>query len=331
MSVSWRGSCLVAAALVAAAAAAHAQVRQPRCAFPRDAGPIAFVSAHNVEEPGLAVSRLREALARRQVVPPAIDLLLVDESDSGKVAAQVAVLPLERRAAVVTLSGHVAKALSQRRLAAPTVFATIVDPVDWGIVEAAGARRANVTGITYDVELEWKYLEHLRVAFPAVRRVGILADRHFFDKRVVQAMMAQAGERLGVAPEAFVATSREELEAAFADPRAAAVDAWIVPETPVVFRHEARVLELVGRRRVPSIFGHRSLLAKGATMVFGVEFGGMHDELASILRMLCEGTRARDIPVARPHQMFLGVSLANAKVKGLAVDPRILTRATIVE
>jgi ABC-type uncharacterized transport system substrate-binding protein len=304
----------------------------PRCTFPpaRVGASIAYVTAKGVEGAEAGVDRLRDALARRRVEPPPIDLLLVDESDPSSLGPQVAALPLDGRAAIVTLSGHIARALAQRRLQAPTVFATIVDPVAWGNVEANATHQANVTGITYHAEHEWKYLEHLRTAFPSTRRVGILADRYFFEKPTVRSLMQQAGQKLAMRPEAFVATSLEELEAAFADPRAALVDAWIVPETPVVFRHEARVLELVGRRKVPNIFGHPSLLAKGALMVFGVEFGGMHDEIASILRMICAGTPARDIPIVRARHVFLGVSLTNAKARGIRVDPRIVPLATTV-
>lgn len=317
--------------LLRSASAAGAP-HESRCAFPpaRVGGSVAYITATGVEDSGKGVANLRDALARRGVEPVSIDTFTVDESDPATLGTQLAALPLAGRSAVVTLSGHVAKALAKQGLDTPTVFATIVDPVEWGIVDAMGPHRSNVAGISYNVELEWKYLEHLRTAFPRVRRVGILADRYFFDKPVVRAMMAQAERKMGMRPEAFVATSREELERAFEDPRAASVDAWVVPETPVVFRHEARVLELVGRRKVPSIFGHPSLLAKGATLVFGVEFSGMHDELAAILRMLCEGTLARDIPVVRARHVFLGVSLTNAKARGLVMDPRIVPLATTV-
>jgi ABC-type uncharacterized transport system substrate-binding protein len=302
-----------------------------QCAFPptRVGSAIAYISAKGVETPEAALRNLHEALVRKKV-QPAVELLTVDESDPATLGPQLAALPLAGRSAVVTLSGHIAKALVQRRLDTPTVFATIVDPVEWGIVDAMGPHRGNAAGISYNVALEWKFLEHLRSAFPAVRRVGILADRYFFEKPVVRQMMAEAPARLGVSPEAFVATSLDDLENAFKDARASRVDAWVVPETPVVFRHEARVLELVRRRKVPNIFGHPSLMAKGALMVFGVEFGGMHDELASILRMMCAGTPVQDIPIVRPRHVFLGVSLTNAKAQGLKVDPRILPLATTV-
>ena len=174
------------------------------------------------------------------------------------------------------------------------MFATIADPEEFSIAGLAAPRKTNATGITYAVGQEGKYLEHLKTAFPRVTRVGILADRHLFERPSVARALREAAGRLGLSLESFVAETKEELERAFADPRAGKVDAWMVPETPVVFRHEARVLALVGARKVPSIYGHPSLLAKGATMTFGVEFEGMHDELAAMLRMICDGLSARD-------------------------------------
>lgn len=304
---------------------------QGECRFDPAGSGIVMVSG-KVEQAERQVASLRDALRRKGVDPPAIGLEIVDESVREEIPALVAGLGLERRGAnaIVTLSGFIARALARRSAGAPTVFATIVDPVAFGIVERMGPRRRNVTGITYDAGLEWKYVEHLKFAYPRVRRVGMLGDRPLFERRTTREVLSASQRRLGVRVVPFVAESLEELEAVFARPEASSVDGWIVPESPVVFRHESRVLELVGARKVPNIFGHPSLLEKGALMTFGVEFSGMYDELAAILRMICAGTPAREIPVVRARHVFLGVSVTNAAAYDLAVNPRILPLATTV-
>lgn len=256
---------------------------------------------------------------------------LVDEADPATVPAQVGRLALEGRSAVITLSGHIAKSLTASKLRSPTVFATIADPMAWNIVDGMARRNANITGITYDVSLEWKLLEHLKIGFPGVKRVGILADRHFFERPIVREILESSTVKLGVAIVPVVAESRDELELAFSNPAGLqGIDAWIVPETPAVFRNEARILELLKARRVPTVFGHPTLLEKGAIMTFGVKFDGMWDEVARMVRKLCRGTPAREIPVVRALHMFLGVSVTNARAAGLAPDPRILRLATTI-
>lgn len=291
-------------------------------------GPRILVISGEVEQPQLQVERLGRALSRQGLGPVGIDLQVLDESDPSRIAAQLDPGALGNRRAIVTLSGHIARALTARDLRSPVIFATILDPLYWGIVDDYGPRRVNASGVAYSVDLEWKYLEHLRIAFPQVRRAGVLADRYFFERPVVREILGQSAARLGITVVPAVAETREELERVFASASASGVDAWIVPETPVVFRHEARVLELVGRRRIPNIFGHRSMLRKGAIMTFGVEFPDMWEEIAQMARLLCAGVEAREIPIVRPHRVFLGMSATNARAFGLSVDPRIYRLAT---
>jgi len=220
--------------------------------------------------------------------------------------------------------------LSRMNLESPTVFVTIADPLSWPIVDSLGPRKANVTGITWIVDLEWKFLELLKTGFPGVRRVGLLADKYFYDRGVVKDMLRDSQARLDIELVPFVAESREELESAFSGSRWKTVDAWVVPETPVVFRHEARVMELIRQRPVPNIFGHPSLLKKGAVMTFGVEFADMYGELAKVIGLLCGGMPAREIPVVRAHRVFFGVSATNINAAGLHVDTRLYRLASFL-
>lgn len=287
-----------------------------------------LIVSGRVEAPEEQVGGLRRALQRNHVAPSAIEMQLVDESDPQRIQGQLDASRLEHRLAVVTLSGHIAKVLSKMSLGSPTVFATIADPLSWPIVDSLGARKANATGITWIVDLEWKYLEILKTGFPQTRRVGILADKYFFDRAVVRDILARSEERMGIAVVPFVAETREELERAFSGEEWKRVDAWIVPETPVVFRHEARVIELVRQRKVPNIFGHPTMLRKGALLTFGVDFPDMWDEIGKMVSLICGGLDARAIPIVRPHRVFLGVSPANLAASGLSVDPRLYRLAT---
>jgi len=76
------------------------------------------------------------------------------------------------------------------------------------------------------------------------------------------------------------------------------------------------------------MFGHPSLLKKGAAMSFGVQFGNIYDEIARIMVLLCGGIEARTIPVVRAHRVFFGVSATNIRAMGLDVDPRVYRLAT---
>jgi ABC-type uncharacterized transport system substrate-binding protein len=287
---------------------------------------VSGVVAHPEEQ----VTYLRRALEKRGVSSSRIEMIVVDESDPTRIATLLDRRRLEGRTAVVTLSGHIAKALAGLKLDSPTVFVTIVDPVQWKIVDDLGKRQVNATGVTYAVDLEWKYLEYLNLAYPSVKRVGILADRFFFERPLTRRIVAEAPGAMGLKVIPFEADSAADLDRIAASPAFREIDAWIVPETPLVFRHEDRVLEFVSRRPVPNIFGHPSLLEKGALMTFGVAFTDFWSEAATTISMICAGADPRNIPVVRPHRSFLGVSPTNAARRGLPMDNRIFRLATTV-
>jgi ABC-type uncharacterized transport system substrate-binding protein len=289
--------------------------------------PLVFISGP-VEGASLQVERLRHALVRRHGRALPIEFVTVDEHNPAAIASRLDARRLSGRVAIVTSSGYIAKAVVEVGAPSPLIFATIVEPKSWGIVDELGRRKVNATGISYAVDLEWKYVEILRLASPGVRRVGLLADAYVLGRPVVKEITEQAATRLGVHVVAFEAMERDELERVFASGKAREMDAWIVPETPVVFRHEDRVVELVKATGKPHIFGHRRMLEKGVAMTFGADFTSMYDELADMVDRVCRGVDVRDIPVVRPHHVFFGVSPANARALGIAVDPKVYRLAT---
>jgi putative tryptophan/tyrosine transport system substrate-binding protein len=295
---------------------------------PADApAPLVLVSGP-VQGASRQIENLQHALVRRhgRVLP--VELLTVEERDPAGIARRLDLPRLSGRVAIVTSSGYIAKAVVQIGAPSPLIFATIVEPKSWGIVEELGRRTVNATGVSYAVDLEWKYVELLRLAAPDVRRIGLLADAYVLGRPVVRDILEHAPATLGVQVVAFEAVDRDELEQVFRSRSAREMDAWIVPETPVVFRHEDRVVELVKATRKPHIFGHRRMLDKGVAMTFGADFSSMWDEIADMVDRVCRGVDVRDIPVVRPHHVFFGVSPANARALGLALDPKVYPLAT---
>jgi putative tryptophan/tyrosine transport system substrate-binding protein len=309
-----------------ASQAAHAY--ESFCAAPLKTRIRILVISGRVEGTEQQIAGLKRALAAKGLAHIETELRVVDENIPERIAPQLDRGDLERSLAIVTLSGHIARSLVSLNLSKPVVFVTIADPLSWGIVDNLGPRQNNVTGVTYVVDLEWKPLELLRLAFPRARRIGLLADSYFFERAAVKDVFEHANARLGLTLVPFVAETREELERALASAAAQTVDAWIVPETPVVFRHEERVIELVSRRTVPTVFAHPKSLEKGAVMTFGVEFQDMWTEVGQMVGLICAGVEARNIPVVRPHRVFLGVSATNAKLRKLDIDPKIYRVAT---
>src|SRR5678816_906729 len=114
-------TCVYCGVVIAAAQA-------PECLNQTDTGRsrILIVSGQ-IEEPERQVRRLNEALARARLDGIPVDLELVDELDPARLPAQLDRIDLDNRRAIVTLSGHIARALTARSLSSPTLFVTILD------------------------------------------------------------------------------------------------------------------------------------------------------------------------------------------------------------
>lgn len=297
-------------------------------ARPSDAPVPLLIVSGPIEDVSVQTELLRRALVRRHGRALRAELMTVEERPPAGIPAQLDPARLAGRVAILTPSGYIAKALVDAGTVSPVLFATIVEPKSWGIVDELGRRKTNATGISYAVDLEWKYVEMLRLASPTVRKIGLIADAYVLGRAVVRDIVATAPARLGVQVVPFEAVDRQELDAVFNSGKAREMDAWIVPESPVVFRHEDRLMEHIKAARKPHIFGYRPILAKGAVLTFGADFSSLWDEMADMVDRICKGVDVRDIPVVRPHHVFLGVSPANARALGIDLDPRIYPLAT---
>jgi ABC-type uncharacterized transport system substrate-binding protein len=295
---------------------------------PADAKAPLLVISGPIENSSAQTEGLRKSLAARHGRAMRAELMTIEERDPAGIPRQLDRARLSGRVAILTSSAYIATAVMAMDIAPPVLFATFVDPKEWGLVDELGRRKVNATGISYSVDLDWKFVEMLRLAAPKARRFGFLGDAYVLGRPIVRDMVEHGFERMGVQIVPFEAVDRAELERVFASPAARSVDGWIVPESPVVFRHEDRLVELVRATRKPHIFGYRRILEKGAAMTFGADFTSLWDEMADMVDRVCKGVDVRDIPVLRPHHVFFGVSPANARAIGWTLDPRVYPLAT---
>ena len=161
----------------------------------------------------------------------------------------------------VIAAGPTPPALAAKRATRtiPIVMLGAAEPVELGLVASLARPGGNVTGVSWSVSLEiiGKELELLKEAVPRCRLVAILWNPGNPSQALALRDVKATAGPLGVRLQLVEAREPGQLERAFATMARGRVDALLVVADGLYFRHRARLAELAGRYRLPSMHGLR--------------------------------------------------------------------------
>jgi putative ABC transport system substrate-binding protein len=212
----------------------------------------------------------------------------------------------------------------------PLVFATQVDPVKLGIQGAAGGLRPNVTGFNYDVSIDMKAFEVLADAFPAARRVALVADRNWMEYHHPNLDVDEIRSRFGITIDLVIPAAPRNVEWEFERLLPSRADACYVPNSDVTFFSTPALIGFLQRHRVPHLFASDGALRLGALMSYGVRKDSHWEPMATMLRHILSGAEASEMPFERAREFVLGVNASQAAKMGVAIPKHILRRANLV-
>ena len=131
----------------------------------------------------------------------------------------------------------------------PIVIASTLDAVQSGVVASLARPGGNITGLTLiSTDLMGKRLELLKKAIPTISRLALLP-------RTVSARGRWGGASAGDDAAHHGGGDQEDVTSAFTAMARERPDALYVVEAPIVFVHQARILDLAAESRLPTIFG----------------------------------------------------------------------------
>jgi ABC-type uncharacterized transport system substrate-binding protein len=114
---------------------------------------------------------------------------------------------------------------------------------------------------------------------------------------------------------AFVAMTREH------------AGAVLVMTDPVFIANPTRLLGLVGKSRLPAMFGERTFTEAGGLMNHGVNPSDNFRRAATYVDKILKGARPADLPIEQPTRFELVINLRTAKALGLKIPESVLLRA----
>jgi putative ABC transport system substrate-binding protein len=186
----------------------------------------------------------------------------------------------------------------------------------------------NATGVnTTNNELGAKRLQILRDLVPGITRVALLVDsaNPAIEDELVE--LQKIASAVGLEVLVVRASTRAELEPAFAAIIRQKASALIVPANPFSSDERDQIIALAARNRVPTIYIDRSFVTAGGLLSYGPSLPDGYRQVGVYTGLVLKGANPAEIPVIQPTKFELIVNLKTAKLLGLAVPPQLFALA----
>jgi len=251
------------------------------------------------------------------------------ESDYQRLPALAADLVNRKVVVIAAISGTpAALAAKAATTTIPIVFAIGGDPITPGLVTSLNRPGGNVTGVSfYSAPLVTKRLDLARELVPTGGLIAVLVNPDnppsVDEGTSAQAAAAGMGERLLI----LNAKTSTQLDDAFATMKQQQVRAVIVSSDPFFFTERAKLVVLMARDRMPTIFGDRENAEAGGLISYGASRTDAYRQAGNYVGRIVKGEKAADLPVVLPMKFHIVVNLKTAKSLGIDIPTTVLARA----
>ena len=289
-------------------------------------------AATDQSDPGSGVSALRQGLRDLGYVEGR-NLVIESRYADGDVGrlSSLALELVRLKVAVIVTWGPGVRAAKGTTSTVPIVMASTMDAVATRHVDSLAHPGGNVTGLTLiSTELMAKRFELLKQAIPGLARLALLTvppDIGGQGTELLVRAAEAAAKSLGIRLRVLRVRQSAELDATFAVMVQERAGALYVVENPPLTVHRALILELAGRRRLPTMFAQPLHVQEGALMAYGPNVPDMNRLAAAYVDRILKGAKPADLPIELATKFELVVNLKTAKALGLRIPPSVLARA----
>jgi putative ABC transport system substrate-binding protein len=248
--------------------------------------------------------------------------------------------PIERlqesAAKIVSLSPELIMVQSNPGVAAilretrsiPVVVLQVADPVGSGFVESIARPGGNITGFTsFEFDMGGKWLQLLKEIAPNVSRVAVLMHPETTAHAGFLKSIMVAAPTFGITINAAGVHGVEEIEQAIVNLAHEPNGGVIVLPHPVTMNARARIIDLVDRNRLPTIYPFPEFVRSGGLVSYGINVPDLFRRSAEYADRILRGAKPSDLPFQQPTKFEMVVNLKTAKAIGLAIPEIFLVRA----
>jgi ABC-type uncharacterized transport system substrate-binding protein len=210
----------------------------------------------------------------------------------------------------------------------PICFVTGVDPVKEGLVASLNRPGSNVTGVAFfSSVVVAKRLGLLHDLLPAAGIFAVLVNPANPSAEVVSRDLQAAARTLGKQIIVLAASTQHELDGRLTTLVQQRVDALIVAPDAFFDSQRDRIVGLVARHAIPTIYERRETAVAGGLMSYGANVADAFHQAGIYTGRILKGEKPADLPVMQPTRLEFVINLTTAKTLGLTIPPGLLAIA----
>jgi putative ABC transport system substrate-binding protein len=237
---------------------------------------------------------------------------------------------VNRRVAVIVATGGGAsvQAAKGATTAIPIVFVSAGDPVKEGYVASLNQPGGNLTGVTwFGTLVSGKGFGLLHELVPNATLIGLLVNPDTPESAHTPQDLLETTRTFGRELLVLNASSRREIDAAFATLRQRHADALLVSGDPFFSSREQQIVALAGRDAIPTLYFNREYVADGGLMSYGNDIADAYRRIGLYVGRILKGEKPADLPVDQATKFEFVINLTTARTLGLEVPPALSARA----
>jgi putative tryptophan/tyrosine transport system substrate-binding protein len=242
-------------------------------------------------------------------------------------AAAVAAVLVDRHVTVIAVPGLTSAALAAKAATRtiPIVFGIGDDPVRLGLVASLARPAGNATGINFFAqEITSKRLGLLHELMPKATRIAVLVNPSNAEStEVTLKEVRETARALGLEIHVLNASTRGEIDAAFAAVARERAEALFVAGDGLFTSRRVQFATLAARDRVPAMYGTRELVEAGGLMSYGTSVSDMFHQVGVYTGRVLKGAKPADLPVLQSTKFEFVINLQTARALGIEVPNSI--------
>jgi len=211
----------------------------------------------------------------------------------------------------------------------PVVFGAVTDPVGAGIVKSLEKPGDNVTGTSDVLPIKVQFVLLVQVV-PSAKTVGVVFNPGESNSKLIMDLVDKAAEDLGLRiVKAPVANTNEVMQAA--QSLVGQCQAMYDGGSNTVAQALEGLIKVAESNKIPLLMSASSNVEKGGFGSLGFDYFDVGKESANLAaKILLDGAKAGDLPVARVTKFQYYFNLRSAKATGVAIPDELLKKAAKV-
>jgi putative ABC transport system substrate-binding protein len=237
---------------------------------------------------------------------------------------------VRRKVAVIAAISGTPAALAAKATTTtiPIVFAIGGDPIAPGLVPDLSRPGGNITGVSfYGTALVTKRLDLARELIAKERTIGMLVNPDnppsVAEGRAVQEAAAAVGQPLRI----LHASTQRHIDDVFATIEQQRIGALLVSPDPFFLNERTKLVVLMARHALPTIFADREQVEAGGLMSYGASRRDTYRQAGNYAGRILKGEKPSELPVMLPTKFHLVINLKTAKSLRIDIPETVLARA----